>query len=201
MDVRVTPWHSHEEWELVKNCLLNNKLQAAKDHIEVWKSRTHKLDAGIETTHCLLESILLEASSDAAHALALSASINRFLNLITHAGMNMFQLSKYYDVARHLSIPRWIVDVRHDTNHGQMPSYQVLKAAVAFSFKWLIANYWEFEDRVLKEANNEEENEYLTSLLHCYMSMKIYSIWGNKNLSEIKDQKEIYEEILGFLKK
>ena len=62
---------------------------------------------GVETTHCLLSAILLETNEN-AHVLALSAAINRFLNLISHAGMNMFNLTKYYDVARHLAIPRYV---------------------------------------------------------------------------------------------
>ena len=65
----------------------------------------HNLFLGVETTHCLLSAILLETNEN-AHVLALSAAINRFLNLISHAGMNMFNLTKYYDVARHLAIPR-----------------------------------------------------------------------------------------------
>ena len=195
-EVRVTPWISHQEWQSVKNSIIEQKLQAAKDHIEIWKSRTFKLDAGVETTHCLLESILME-TNESAHALALSASINRFLNLITHAGMNMFNLSKYYDVAKCLAIPRWIVDVRHDTSHGQMPGYEVLKSAVAFCFKWLVVNYWQYED--YSEEPNLENYEFIHEMLDCYKNLKIYAIWGNKKLSEIKDQKEIHDQIFNFV--
>ena len=139
-------------------------------------------------------------SNQASHALALSASVNRFLNLISHAGMNMFNLSKYYDVAKHLGIPRWIVDVRHDTSHGQMPSYEILKAAVSFCFHWTLKNYWEFEyNSSNDELDSGVDYEYFHELLDCYKYFKIYSLWGNKTLSEIRGQTEIYEQLYKFV--
>lgn len=159
----------------------------------------------METTYCLLEAILLKAD-EGAHALTLASSINRFLNLITHAGMNMFNLSKYYDVAKVMGLPRWIVDVRHDTNHGQMPSYYVLKSAVSYCFKWLVINYWEHEDalrekedNVLADIRNHENYENIHQLLDCYKYLRIYSLWGNKNLEEIRDQQEIYKFLEAFI--
>ena len=109
----------------------------------------------------------------------------------------MFNLSKYYDVAKCLAIPRWIVDVRHDTSHGQMPGYEVLKSAVAFCFKWLVVNYWQYED--YSEEPNLEKYEFIHEMLDCYKNLKIYAIWGNKKLSEIKDQKEIHDQIFNFV--
>jgi len=201
VETEVKPWISLEEWKKVKNCLMQRKLKLAQEYINVWKIRTHKLDAGIETTHCLLSSILLNTNVN-AHTLALSASVNRFLNLISHAGMNMFNLSKYYDVARHLAIPRWIVDVRHDTSHGQLPSYEVLKAAVAFCFNWIIVNYWQFEDHTIEslaDVTNYANYPFIHELLDCYKYLKIYSIWGSRNLKDIKDQTEIYQQLSSFI--
>ncbi len=153
--------------------------------------------SGVETTHCLVEAILLQ-TNEAAHVLALSAAVNRFLNLVSHAGMNMFNLTKYYDAAKMLSIPRWIVDVRHDTAHGQMPSYDILKAAVTFCFHWLMINYWDCEDQTMIQDESHNE-EFIHDLLDCYKYLKIFSIWGNKTLSELKDQKEIHNQLLSFI--
>jgi len=204
MDVQteIKPWSSQGEWQYVKNCLLQKKLGHALEYIDLWKMRTHKLDGGVETTHCLLSAILLETNEN-AHVLALSAAINRFLNLISHAGMNMFNLTKYYDVARHLAIPRWIVDVRHDTSHGQLPSFEVLKAAVSFCFHWILVNYWQFEDKnreCLENVTNHTNYTFIHELLDCYKYLKIYSIWGNKNMSEIKEQTEIYNQLSSFVR-
>ena len=46
VETEVKPWISLEEWKKVKNCLMQRKLQLAQEYINVWKIRTHKLDAG-----------------------------------------------------------------------------------------------------------------------------------------------------------
>ncbi len=43
---RVTPWKSVEEWKGVKTSLVSGQLQFAKEWMDIWKARTHKLDAG-----------------------------------------------------------------------------------------------------------------------------------------------------------
>ena len=98
---------------------------------------------------------------------------------------------------------RWIVDVRHDTSHGQLPSYEVLKAAVAFCFNWIIVNYWQFEDHTIEslaDVTNYANYPFIHELLDCYKYLKIYSIWGSRNLKDIKDQTEIYQQLSRFSK-
>ena len=48
MDVQteIKPWSSLDEWQYVKNCLLQKKLGHALEYIDLWKMRTHKLDGG-----------------------------------------------------------------------------------------------------------------------------------------------------------
>ena len=203
LDVRVVPWFNAIEWTTVKDYLSNGQLSLAKNHILLWKSRTQKLHGGIETTLWLLDAILMHAD-EGAHSLALSAAVNRFLNLVTHAGMQMFNMSKYYEVGEQLSIPRWIVDARHDASHNHMPNYEVLKSAATFSYKWLLVNYWNFEARNHSLNNFEDiagyqNYEHIHQLLDTYKYLRIYAIWGNKSLEEIKDQEEIYQQLCDFL--
>ena len=203
LDVRVVPWFNATEWTAVKDYLSNGQLSLAKNHILLWKSRTQKLHGGIETTLWLLDAILMHAD-EGAHSLALSAAVNRFLNLVTHAGMQMFNMSKYYEVGEQLSIPRWIVDARHDASHNHMPNYEVLKSAATFSYKWLLINYWNFEARNHSLNNFEDiagyqNYEHIHQLLDTYKYLRIYAIWGNKSLEEIKDQEEIYQQLCDFL--
>ena len=203
LDVRVVPWFNAIEWTTVKDYLSNGQLSLAKNHILLWKSRTQKLHGGIETTLWLLDAILMHAD-EGAHSLALSAAVNRFLNLVTHAGMQMFNMSKYYEVGEQLSIPRWIVDARHDASHNHMPNYEVLKSAATFSYKWLLINYWNFEARNHSLNNFEDiagyqNYEHIHQLLDTYKYLRIYAIWGNKSLEEIKDQEEIYQQLCDFL--
>ena len=88
------------------------------------------LTTGVETSLCLLEGALAAAASSEDGGppwlhLTASTCINRFLNLASHTGFHLLGLTKYYDVARTFHIPDWIVDVRHETTHGHMPSRQV----------------------------------------------------------------------------
>ena len=203
LDVRVVPWFNADEWKTVKEYLSNGHLSMARNHILLWKSRTQKLHGGIETTLWLLDAVLMQ-EDEGAHSLALSAAVNRFLNLVTHAGMQMFNMSKYYEVGEQLSIPRWIVDARHDASHGYMPNYDVLKSAAAFSVKWLMVNYWNFEARNhslnnIKDIESYQNYENIHQLLDTYKYLRIYAIWGNKSIDEIKDQEEIYQQLCDFL--
>ena len=143
-------------------------------------------------------------AEEGAHSLALSAAVNRFLNLVCHAGMHMFNLSKYYDVGEQLAIPNWIVDVRHAASHSQMPNYQVLKSAAAFCYKWLLINYWHFEAMNstvddMQDMKTYHNYEYIHQLLDSYKYLRIFAIWGFKNLDEIADQEEIYQQLYDFI--
>ena len=42
-----------------------------------------------------------------------------------------------------MSVPSWVVVLRHSATHVAMPSLTLLKAAAEFALKWLKENYWE----------------------------------------------------------
>ena len=71
---------------------------------------------------------LLDASTQFESSRALSMAINRFLNHISHLGMNVWGLSKLHSAAEKLGVPSWVVDIRHDSTHGQMPGITILRA-------------------------------------------------------------------------
>ena len=249
-DVIVRPWFSEEEWiKVAQHVIIGTDQRLIKAHfqddeglgqidttdqveafrraveqITIWKARTHKLAAGVETTFCLLQGAISYAkslkeqdiSSESSVCLCLAASVNRFLNLICHTGFNLFGLTKYYDVAEHFGIPDWIVEVRHETAHGHMPSEELLLDALAFSLKWIALNYWIPELKnctymTVNEAPNEDNNQdsYLKSipiykrihnLLDCYRYLKLYTIWGGvSKVSDLKDQSELYDHIIELL--
>ena len=41
---------------------------------------------------------------------------------------------------------------------------------------------------------------FIHELLDCYKYLKIYSIWGSRNLKDIKDQTEIYQQLSRLVK-
>ena len=139
--------------------------QRAVEEIMIWKSRTDRLAAGVETTLCLLLGALAHANiavqqdvtGDAHVCLTLATAVNRFLNLISHTGFNLLGLTKYYDVAERFGIPDWIVEVRHETTHGHMPSKELLLDALAFCLKWINQNYWIPELKKLSQSGSDED--------------------------------------------
>ena len=249
-DMLVTPWFSQDEWTNVAQCVIhgtdpgfikehfeneswmvgtvsNNQIEAyqlAIEQITVWKSRTHRLPAGVETTLCLLQGAIAQAkscnvsllSADDSVTLCLATSVNRFLNLICHTGFDMFGLTKYPDVSARFGIPDWIVEVRHETAHGHMPSKELLLDALAFSLKWIVLNYWipevEANNKRVNEENNKgvgDQDDYIKNtsiykklhmLLDCFRYLKLYTVWGGVHkIGDLKDQSEIYIHVTEHL--
>ena len=246
-NISVTPWFTKQEWIKVAYCIVTatdskiaekhfqddtdfkdyssrNQIELylkAIEDIDVWKTRTNKLPAGVETTLCLLHGAITYAKSTdnsifcsrASLQLCLATAINRFLNLICHTGFNLFGLTKYYDVAEKFSIPDWIVEVRHETAHGHMPSEELLLEALAFSLKWIVLNYWvpEYKNQTCDLSDSDLTNEEtyikntaiykkINKLFDCYRYLKLYTIWdGVQKVSDLKDQDELYEHVMEHL--
>jgi ribosomal biogenesis protein LAS1 len=54
-------------------------------------------------------------------------------------------------IAERIGLPRWLVDVRHETTHMQLPSLAALRLAASQCLDWLNLNYW-----VSKERHTEQ---------------------------------------------
>ncbi len=105
---------------------------------------------------------------------------------------------RYYDVAKKFRVPNWIVDVRHESSHGHLPSEEVLIAALAFAIQWLRVNYWTWESENSANPDDFKSNPAYESshkLLDCYGYLKIYSIWGTDTIGELRDQEELYAHV------
>eukprot|EP00088_Acartia_fossae_P027383 TRINITY_DN2813_c0_g1_i4.p1 TRINITY_DN2813_c0_g1~~TRINITY_DN2813_c0_g1_i4.p1 ORF type:complete len:536 (-),score=85.07 TRINITY_DN2813_c0_g1_i4:41-1621(-) len=189
LKVGVTPWSHPDEWNHVRELVLNRDREALQ-YFQVWRSRSVRLPVGIEIT-----AALLEASSDFTNSLSLSMGINRFINHVSHLGMNIYGFSKLYSAAEALGIPEWIVDVRHDATHGQMPSLYMLRSAFDTCWSWILLNYWEHK-KVCESS--EVISERLPHLLDLYMYLKIYNIWGTTSLSSIASEEAVYSHIHGL---
>lgn len=48
-----------------------------------------------------------------------------------------------------MSVPSWVVALRHSATHVTMPSLTLLKSAAEFALKWLKENYWEKQEALL----------------------------------------------------
>ena len=84
-----------------------------------------------------------------------------------------------------------------------MPSLDTLKMGLDFAIQWIIKNYWEPEMESFSKdfsadhhpIKSSTEYNKLHKLLDCYGYLKIYSIWGTKDIGQLTEQEELYEHI------
>lgn len=189
--LEVTAWQNYQEWNHIRDLVLK-KDKSALDYIDVWNSRTSKLPIGVEATK-----VLLKASFDMNNDLTLSMGISSFLKHMTHIGMKVYQAEQFAAVARILSIPEWVIEVRNEFTHGVMPSLFILRSAFHVCWSWIVLNYWH-EKKTSYEKIYTSVNKYTdraSSLLDLYMYLKIYSIWGTKSLQNIATEEAVFNHM------
>ena len=189
---RVTqPWYDGEEWRHVRDQVLARH-PAVLTHISVWRTRVSRLPAGVETSASLLEAL----TSPPHTALSLATAVNRFLNHVSHIGMNMWGVTKLHEAAERLSVPEWIVHLRHETTHGHMPEVTMLRAALDYGLAWLDLHYWNSSEAGSKlEDESQDEESELQKLLECYMYLKLYQVWGTERMSELRSQEDVWKHL------
>lgn len=92
------------------------------------------------------------ASSSRGRRLLLSAGLSRLLNLLSHAAERRFGLTKFHEACARLSLPGWIVQLRHDAAHGDLPDEGRLREGAEAALRWLRLNYWVAERRRLERG-------------------------------------------------
>jgi len=189
--VRVTPWSCTNEWSAVRD-LVVGRHPTALSHLMVWSSRVARLPAGVETTVSLLQAYLATPHT----TLSIATAVNRFLNHISHLGMALWDVSRLHEAASRLSVPEWVVEVRHETTHGAMPTITLLRAAMHFALAWLDTHYW----KEVQEGEVEEggDGDRIGGLLELYKYLKVYQLWGTVALLDIKEQGEVWDHLQGL---
>ena len=59
-----------------------------------------------------------------------------------------------------MSVPSWVVALRHSATHVTMPSLTLLKSAAEFALKWLKENYWEKQVALISIGELYSKNLY-----------------------------------------
>ncbi|KAJ6652110.1 hypothetical protein lerEdw1_013339, partial [Lerista edwardsae] len=123
----VVAWQSKAEWDQVMVGLYCSDCQTqrdALDRVSAWKSRYgHRMPLAVECTADLIRCKILDTSGGLrSHELVLTygLALVRFVNLITERKQKMFIISLRH-LAKELNIPIWIVNLRHDLTHGNLP--------------------------------------------------------------------------------
>lgn len=158
-------WQDWHEWQDVHVALFSNDLSAqqrALARVAAWRSRA-QLPVAISATAQLLEIQLHERMAQHHHhgvgvasrshmelSLQYASAVVRCVNGLVDGSQKGAYAMAVSSLAQRIGIPLWIVDLRHESTHNQMPSLPVLRFAAQHLLSWLRANYWFKQEELLR---------------------------------------------------
>eukprot|EP00904_Undaria_pinnatifida_P007944 jgi/Undpi1/427/HiC_scaffold_1.g00423.m1 len=152
---RMIPWRDWEEWYRVKALLFSHEpylRYLGVQHVAAWRSR-ERVPHAVETTSQLVEVRLNDAAplgggvagpsrSEEELRLVYSAVIIRAINGLTGHEQKTGHAIPVSSLAREIGIPTWLVDIRHEAAHKQLPGIVILRLASDFLVDYLWGRYW-----------------------------------------------------------
>lgn len=161
---RLTPWKDYWEFHQVGEALLSAaklpsttethvSLSHALEMVSVWRLRSDTLPHSVESTAALALVLYREETDNALSTtelrLSLSSAIIRSINgLADSLQQQRSSAAAVSSLCAQLGIPVWLVDVRHEATHNQMPSLPVLRMAAVSLLQYFGTVYW---DRIAEE--------------------------------------------------
>ena len=167
---KLTAWSSWEEWLATQAAVAEalrgassaatgeaaaDALHAACVALRVWVHRG-RAPLAVFATQQLLSIAETDAATSARQLwggggggdleqvrLAYSMALVRLVNGMADSGQRGVYAQSVLDCARRLGLPRSLVDLRHESTHGALPSLPMLRAASRDALEWLRGAYWE----------------------------------------------------------
>lgn len=155
---RVLCWANRDEWTEIYQCLYSfddvNLQRKGADRVMAWKSRSGgKLPLAIE---CTLDLVLAHLEDTQAFApevqLILSMALVRFVNGMVDLNQKGLYARSVQAIADEIGLPDWLVDLRHEATHANLPSKHTLRAGVQVALSWLREEYWEAQIKMHKDS-------------------------------------------------
>lgn len=95
---------------------------------------------------------------------ALSMCITRIVNQVCDLNQDGKFAKSVANTAKNISMPDFLVDLRHDSTHGSLPQLYILARGLDYLFIWLVDNYWQKqyeaykskEDKILAQVDKFE---------------------------------------------
>jgi hypothetical protein len=160
MMLRNVPFLHWDEWIKVKNNLYSNTSiddkRMALETVSIWRKRGNvpfsvDLTAQIVDVQLQDSKYSLSPSNISSHQsvsqdnllLLYSMVVVRSVNSIVEPSQQSYFAQSILSIAERLGLPGWIVELRHDATHKQLPSLSVLRAAGEFLLEWYYSQYWE----------------------------------------------------------
>jgi len=133
---RLSPWIDWSEWSFVYHSLLSSsstpstQLQAISI-ITAWKTRGKTIPIPIETTAAIL-SLSLKQSTLPPHVLLRlhSLLLLRLVNGILDPLQTRSYALSLTSLAKTLSFPRFLVDLRHEITHQKEPNRKIVELGI-----------------------------------------------------------------------
>lgn len=206
----VSAWTNREEFEEVYRELYSNDVKKQKHalgRIAVWKSRIPRLPVAIENTAALIGAGLEHQHEIAAgradwesnHKLRnlYGLALIRFINDITETKQTKFHARSVKSVASELGLPDWLVELRHNATHRQLPPLEIVSSAVQCSLNYLKECFWE---KQIENSNNTScdislKNLFRTMLIeyqqHQFEMLQTTKWMKKKNLKKLLDEMKL----------
>eukprot|EP01147_Barroeca_monosierra_P010465 gene10465-2595_t len=177
----LVPWQSTNEWYQVQ--VLQwirehniDSLKKSQARMRAWQVRGRP-PLAIETTLALINAMLYfqehptnTAAGQHQASSILGLAIIRFVNGFSDSKQNAQCARSVGSVAAELSIPTYLVDLRHMATHQAMPSPHMLYTAADEALLWLKQNYWEKQ----VEADSTQQQQVSSMLMsYCAIAEKV----------------------------
>ncbi|KAH9812582.1 Las1-like-domain-containing protein [Melampsora americana] len=149
INFRRVPWSTPTEFLQVFESLFsttNPDLINGLHHLHAWFLRAPSaLPPAIQSTYTLLSLLtpsLETQQTGPQRRLALAMALTRFVNsMVDPLQTSMFARS-IADLAKQLSLPLSLVQLRHRSTHEELPSETVLLDSARIAVDWLYTRYW-----------------------------------------------------------
>lgn len=161
MTGRVVPWASWAEWEKERKALAKGDTRALKQ-AELWLTRG-RVPLAVEAT-LALQTAMLHYDGSRASRLALSSAISRAVNGATESAQTGKHAASVATLASRLGIPRFVVDLRHESSHGELPNAHLLRQGAQQLLSWLQSAYWDTQYQRLLDTQQEVHSTLLSAV-------------------------------------
>ncbi|KAG6972220.1 hypothetical protein JG687_00001595 [Phytophthora cactorum] len=159
------PWLDWAEWQEVHVGLFSSDpfaQQRVVSRVASWRSRM-QLPVAINATAQLVELQLHQSMAQNHHhavgvssrshmelSLLYASVIVRCVNGLVDGSQKGAYAMAVSTLAQRIGIPLWIVDLRHESSHNQLPSLPVLRFAARHLLAWLRSNYWGAQEDLVR---------------------------------------------------
>lgn len=165
-----TAWKDWNEWKYVKELLYSTEKNLkflGVQIVHMWRSRMdipHYIDITAQLIqfyekYLYLDNNYIEKSKCEEEIKHEGASIiTRFVNGIIDANQKGPIANSVTYVANEIGLHRMFVDIRHESTHNLLPSWEIFSVAVPNALDWLYETYWVEQEKKLIVIDNVNES-------------------------------------------